>query len=79
MTRSRPLHPGPVTIFKKRPDFSMENVKALLGGDDLERIVRVMPRQVTKAPNNLMLSRDDWVIQQRGGTWSEIFDRDSLI
>ena len=42
-------HPK-VTIFVKRPDFSMDNVRAILGGYDLDRIVRVMPKQVTFRP-----------------------------
>ncbi|MFH1085280.1 MAG: DUF2298 domain-containing protein, partial [Chloroflexota bacterium] len=70
-------HPK-VTIFRKRADFSMDTVEALLGGYELERIVRVMPKQVTNAPNNLMLSDDMWTLQRQGGTWSRIFQRDSL-
>jgi len=70
-------HPK-VTIFKKRADFNMENVRAILGNYDLERIVRIMPRQVTQAPNNLMLSDEQAIIQRLGGTWSRMFDRDSL-
>ena len=70
-------HPK-VTIFKKRDDFSMDNVRAILGGYDLDRIVRVMPKQVTDAPNNLMLSEQAWADQREGGTWSAIFDRGSL-
>ena len=70
-------HPK-VIIFKKRADFSMDKVRALFDGYDLERIVRVMPIQVTKAPNNLMLSEAEWILQRRGGTWSKIFDRQSL-
>ena len=70
-------HPK-VILFKKRPDFSMDRVRALFDGFELERIVRVRPRQVTSAPNNLMLGEDDWLIQRDGGTWSKIFDRGSL-
>ncbi|MBC7234724.1 MAG: glycosyltransferase family 39 protein, partial [Chloroflexi bacterium] len=70
-------HPK-VIIFKKRPDFSMEKVRAMLDVYDLERIVRVRPIQVTQAPNNLMLDEATWELQRRGGTWSELFDRNSL-
>lgn len=70
-------HPK-VTIFRKRADFDIEKVRAILGGYDLDRIVRIMPRQVTKAPNNLMLDEDEWATQRGGGTWSDIFDRDGL-
>ncbi|MCD6519087.1 MAG: glycosyltransferase family 39 protein, partial [Anaerolineae bacterium] len=70
-------HPK-VIIFKKRPDFSIQKVRALFDGIDLERIVRVMPRQVTQAPNGLMLTTEEWELQRRGGTWSKIFHRNSF-
>jgi hypothetical protein len=70
-------HPK-VILFKKSADFSMARVYELFGGYELERIVRVMPRQVTSAPNNLMLSEDLWSAQRQGGTWSRIFRRDGL-
>ena len=70
-------HPK-VDIFKKRADFSMDKVRELFGGYDLDRIVRIMPIQVTKAPNNLMLSQTDLVLQRLGGTWSRMFNRQSL-
>ncbi|NLG49335.1 MAG: hypothetical protein GX552_04395, partial [Chloroflexi bacterium] len=71
-------HPK-VLIFKKRPDFSMENVRQLFGGYDLERIARLSPKNTDAAPNNLMLDEASWQIQQQGGTWSEIFNRDGLV
>ncbi|MBN1399383.1 MAG: glycosyltransferase family 39 protein, partial [Anaerolineae bacterium] len=70
-------HPK-VIIFRKRADFDMEQVRALFEGYELERIVRIMPRQVTSAPNNLMLSDWMWQLQRLGGTWSRIFQRESL-
>jgi YYY domain-containing protein len=70
-------HPK-VTIFKKRPDFSMEKVYELFGGYDLDRIVRIMPIQVTTAPNNLMLDDQELTLQRLGGTWSRMFSRQSL-
>ncbi|MBC7256136.1 MAG: hypothetical protein H5T66_08560, partial [Chloroflexi bacterium] len=71
-------HPK-VLIFKKRPDFSLENVKAILGGYPLDRVVRMLPKQVSAAPNGLMLYRSEWAAQQAGGTWAEIFDPNSLM
>jgi len=70
-------HPK-VMIFKKRSDFSLSKVRELFSGYDLERIVRVTPRQATGAPNALMLGEDQWAIQRAGGTWSRLFNRDSL-
>ncbi len=71
-------HPK-VLIFKKRPDFSLENVKAILGGYDLDRVVRMLPKQVSAAPNGLMLYRSEWAAQQTGGTWIAIFNPASLM
>ena len=71
-------HPK-VIIFKKRADFCMDKVRAMFDGYELDRIVRVMPKQVTKAPNNLMLADEDLALRSaQGGTWSSMFDRDSL-
>ena len=70
-------HPK-VIIFKKRPDFSLAKVHELFDGYDLERIVRLWPRQVSRAPNSLMLYEDEWQAQREGGTWSRIFDRNSV-
>ncbi|MHB0858444.1 MAG: DUF2298 domain-containing protein [Anaerolineae bacterium] len=70
-------HPK-VTLFKKRADFSMQKVRALFDGYDLERIARIMPIQASKAPTGLMLDSAEWSVQKRAGTWSDIFDRQSL-
>jgi len=70
-------HPK-VLIFKKRADFTMKNVLQLLGGYDLERIVRSSPKQLSAAPNNLMLDEQSWETQQQGGTWSDLFNRDGV-
>ena len=70
-------HPK-VIIFRKRPDFAIERVEEMFAGYDLDRIVRVMPRQATRAPNGLMLDDDEWAVQRAGGTWSRLFQRNSL-
>jgi YYY domain-containing protein len=70
-------HPK-VLIFQKRADFSMDAVQALFEPYDLNRIVRVMPKQVTAAPNNLMLTNAEVTAHRQGGTWSTLFDRDGL-
>jgi YYY domain-containing protein len=69
-------HPK-VIIFQKRADFSMERVRAMFDVYDLERVVRIKPRQVGMAPNSLMLDDETRAIQQAGGTWSDLFRRDS--
>ncbi len=42
-------HP-PVWIFKKRPDFNLATVKAILGAVDLSKVVVQSPRDATGAP-----------------------------
>ncbi|MCD6302552.1 MAG: glycosyltransferase family 39 protein, partial [Anaerolineae bacterium] len=68
-------HPK-VIIFRKRPDFSLEKVRSLFDDLDLERVVRAMPRDATRAPSQLMLDEATWEEQQASGTWRDIFDRD---
>jgi len=70
-------HPK-VIIFQKGDDFSMARVRELFDGYDLERVVRLRPIQVTAAPNNLMLTEGEWVVQRAGGTWSALFNRGDL-
>ena len=70
-------HPK-VIIFEKRPDFDMRRVRAMFDPYDLDRVVRIRPRQVTLAPNNLMLDDEALAAQRAGGTWSDLFDREGL-
>jgi YYY domain-containing protein len=70
-------HPK-VTVLRKQPDFSIDAVRSLFEGYDLDRIIRIRPSQVTGAPNGLMLTETEVRTQRQGGTWSEIFDRESL-
>ncbi|MFP3895811.1 MAG: DUF2298 domain-containing protein [Anaerolineales bacterium] len=70
-------HPK-VIVFRKTSAFSMARVRALFGGYDLERVVRLKSGQVASAPNLLMLSEEEWAIQRAGGTWSNMFSRESL-
>jgi YYY domain-containing protein len=71
-------HPK-VFIFKKSESFSIERVKQALLEVDLEDVVFQRPIDVSKAPNGLKLSSDRLEVQTNGGTWSEIFNRSSLI
>jgi len=71
-------HPR-VTVFRKTAAYSTEAVQALFADYDLERIVRIMPKQVTGAPDGLMLRADELRSQRQGGTWSDLFDRKSLV
>jgi YYY domain-containing protein len=69
-------HPK-VTIFHKTPAFDLQAVRAEFERYDLERVVRVMPRDADRAPHQLMLTDQALAAQRAGGTWRELYDRDS--
>jgi YYY domain-containing protein len=71
-------HPR-VVIFRKTQDFSPEKATQVLGKFDLSQAVRLWPKQATAAPAALMLDQDVWQEQQASSTWSEIYNRDSLL
>ena len=72
-------HPR-VLIFKKRPDFSLSDAITRLSGFDLEAAYHGnTPRNETAAPTGQMLREEAWQTQQISGTWSELFDRDSIL
>ena len=70
-------HPK-VLIFQKRADYSSQNVRNLLGAVDLSKVVQVTPRKAG-VPGNLMLPSEKLGQQQEGGTWSDLFDRESIL
>jgi YYY domain-containing protein len=69
---------APVWIFKKRADFRIEQVQAILNAIDLTTVVQQDARQATKYPNGLMLTADQSQQQQAGGTWSDMFSYETL-
>ena len=72
-------HPR-VLIFEKTPDFDPERVRAILSRIDLRDVANdLSPKSDTEAPNGLMLPDQTWQAQQDTGTWSDIFDRNSVL
>ena len=71
-------HPK-VLIFRKRPDFSAERVRALLEGIDLSGVINAPPNELGSPPKDLLLPQARVQQQRSGGTWSELFSRQSLI
>lgn len=71
-------HPK-VLVFKKTADYSEQAVANILDAVDLSEVVHVTPGQAPNYPANLMLPEDDFARQQAGGTWSEIFDRNTIL
>ncbi|MEN6479650.1 MAG: DUF2298 domain-containing protein, partial [Anaerolineales bacterium] len=70
-------HPK-VTIFRKTDRFDLAAIRAEFERYDLERVVRLMPRDVDRAPHQLMLTDQEARAQRAGGTWSALYDRGSL-
>lgn len=77
-------HPK-VLIFKKTADFDLRKVLDILGAVDLSHVVNLAPRQLDsydrslEKSNYLMLTEEQKQIQRANGTWSELFDRESLV
>jgi len=71
-------HPK-VQVFRKTDDFSGETVRELLGeGIVWDNIVRLKPIEVPAFKNGLQMTEDEKAAQRTGGTWSDIFNRESL-
>jgi YYY domain-containing protein len=72
-------HPR-VLIFQKTPDFDPEKARAILGKVDLRDVLLdISPKDYSAAASGLMLSDQTWQAQQKTGTWSDLFDRNSLL
>ncbi len=71
-------HPK-VFIFKKTDSFNMETVRSILGKVDLSKVIYLTPAAASKTPGDLSLTAKEEETQTSGGTWSELFSRDSLL
>ena len=65
-----------VDVWQKRPDYSSANVQQLLGSVPLDRVVNVRP--IDGGKGALLQTATEQASQAEAGTWSELFDRDSL-
>ncbi|HAF62407.1 MAG TPA: hypothetical protein DCK95_08775 [Anaerolineaceae bacterium] len=70
-------HPK-VFILKKTDSFDMDTVRSVLGKVDLQKVVTLTPAQASKTPGDLTLSFAGKQTQQNGGTWADLFSRDSI-
>lgn len=71
-------HPK-VLIFKKSQDFSIDRVRDTLNTVNLDEVFFQTPMQFTKNPTAMQLPADRLAAQTSGGTWSEIFNRNSIL
>ena len=71
-------HPE-VRIYRKTPAYSEALVRSYFDKIDLENTIQMWPKQVTEAPTALLLTAKEYITQQAGGTWSQIFNLDDAI
>ncbi len=71
-------HP-PVWIFRKSEDFSRAQAARIFDEVDLTQVIFMNPLDATNAPNGMMLTREQRLIQQSGGTFSEMFNVDGVL
>ncbi|HHS96734.1 MAG TPA: hypothetical protein ENK08_02370 [Chloroflexi bacterium] len=69
-------HPR-VLVFRKTAAYSRERAEALLPPSLLNHVIWVTPRQATRGVREPVFDPQTWKEQQAGGTWSEMFNRDS--
>lgn len=69
-----------VLIFRKTADYDPANVAAILAAAPVDQAIRLTPKEASGGvPPTLMLPADRLAQQQAGGTWSELFSRDSWV
>lgn len=78
-------HPK-VLVFEKNAKYDSEMTWKLLNSVDVSKAVYLTPKQAdtyfageTEPNKQLMLTEEDLETQQAGGTWSELFDQQSLL
>ena len=70
-------HPK-VFIFEKSPDFNLAEVSEILNTVDLSKVIHITPKQADNHPGDLMLPAGRLAQQREGGTWSDLFNSESL-
>jgi YYY domain-containing protein len=71
-------HPK-VLIFAKQAEFDPAVVQAALAGVDVSHVQNLPPNEIGSVQSDLLLTEEQLEIQRSGGTWSELFSRESLI
>lgn len=67
-----------VMIFEKTAEYNSDKVREYLEAIDVTKAVHITPRQATKYKGNLTLPIDRLKQQLAGGTWSELFNTESV-
>ena len=69
-------HPR-VLIFKKTANYTHANAEKILGKFDLNRVIKNSPLQNANAPHGLLQDSETRNAQAAGGTWSDLYPRNS--
>jgi YYY domain-containing protein len=64
-------------IFRKSTAYDPAKIASFLASVDISHAIHLTPGQADNY-KSLMLPSDQWSIEQAGGTWSELFNRDAL-
>lgn len=69
-----------VLIFRKTAEYDPAAVAAILAAAPVDQAIRLTPKEASgRVPPTLMLPADRLEQQQAGGTWSDLFSRDSWV
>lgn len=71
-------HPK-VLIFKKSNNYDPKQVLSILSSIDLSKVLSLTPAKVPDYPANLELPQEKLLMDKRGGTWAELFQRNSIV
>lgn len=72
-------HPR-VQIFEKAAAYDRSTARDILTEDvEWDRIIRMWPKEATKAPTALRIPEEELDEYRSAGTWSRLFDRDGIV
>ena len=70
-------HPK-VFIFKKSNDFDINSVIRKFSSINLNQVLNLSPKEAEERPGNLLLSSEQIKLQKKSGTWSDLFNYNSI-
>ena len=70
-------HPK-VFIFKKSDEFDINSVIRIFSSVNLNQVLNLSPKEAEDRPGNLMVTNEQLNSQKKSGTWSELFDYNSI-
>lgn len=71
-------HPK-VLIFQKSDAYSSKKIRDIFNAVDLSQVNRLTPKEASKSSINPILNESQKQLQNNGGTWSQLFNRNSIV